>query len=635
MSVTWGPSAAVPPPPPPRQPTGCLQMVLIGFGCSVAFFVTLGVAAAGGAPGGLLVLLFLVAPVPMGFWGYRRYRSGRPVPRILWIGAIIFSWPAAVGMLIGRAVAASEAGRRHPAWSQQQAGPLLPYALAAAPDPYLAVRQAAADHRGGAFVGFDIATAAYMDVSPRVACLVIGPPGEGKTTNVIAQTVLVAPGAVVSSSVKTDVLELTWKARALIGRVWLLDPSGEAVVPEGVTVVRWSPVVVATTWDRAVRVTDSMANVMVSQGALGDGAHFVDRAKHLVAPLLYAARLGGRDIGEMSDWLLRIGDRDTAKEVMQLLIQAASGGDAGASLAASVLESVLDTADRERSSIISTAIRITSVYLTEGGRATGKAPTFDVDKFARSGDTLYIATPADRQATMGPLIVAFLESIRYAQYDLHAEVLAGREPKRPHMTWALDEIANTAPIPLPAIASEAGGQGLHLVAALQDLSQAHVRWGAAAKGFLTLFKANVILSSVKDAETLETISKSLGEYDRLHVSYSHQQAPGQWGWLTPIDSYGTSHSIQRTRVLEPGQIAALPKGTALLLDGTDWRLVKTTPTFAEPPWPAVLARAAQLYDQHKHQLAGAKPAAPIILPRQAPAPIDLSKSKTDPKEPSA
>jgi len=53
------------------------------------------------------------------------------------------------------------------------------------------------------------------------------------------------------------------------------------------------------------------------------------------------------------------------------------------------------------------------------------------------------------------------------------------------MLFALDEVANIAPLELPQIASEGGGQGLMLLAALQDLSQARARWGAQADGFLT------------------------------------------------------------------------------------------------------------------------------------------------------
>ena len=73
--------------------------------------------------------------------------------------------------------------------------------------------------------------------------------------------------------------------------------------------------------------------------------------------------------------------------------------------------------------------------------------------------------------------------------------------------FALDEVANIAPLAeLPAIASEGGGQGLQLVAALQDLSQARARWGSLADGFLTLFGTKLLLPGVADQRTLEAIS---------------------------------------------------------------------------------------------------------------------------------
>ena len=53
---------------------------------------------------------------------------------------------------------------------------------------------------------------------------------------------------------------------------------------------------------------------------------------------------------------------------------------------------------------------------------------------------------------------------------------------------ALDEVANIAPIPdLTSMVSEGAGQGLLVLACLQDLSQARARWGQSADGFLSLF----------------------------------------------------------------------------------------------------------------------------------------------------
>jgi type IV secretory pathway TraG/TraD family ATPase VirD4 len=76
------------------------------------------------------------------------------------------------------------------------------------------------------------------------------------------------------------------------------------------------------------------------------------------------------------------------------------------------------------------------------------------------------------------LVCGLLAEIRAATYRAHA---AGELNGR--VLFALDEAANIAPLAeLPAIASEGGGQGLKLLAAFQDLSQARARWARRLMG---------------------------------------------------------------------------------------------------------------------------------------------------------
>ena len=92
----------------------------------------------------------------------------------------------------------------------------------------------------------------------------------------------------------------------------------------------------------------------------------------------------------------------------------------------------------------------------------------------------------------------------------------GRDARRAPVYMCLDEVANMAPIhDLPSLVSEAGGQGLHVMICLQDLSQARQTLGRRRiDGFLSLFQTKVILSGIADPKTLEAISLCLGEYDR-------------------------------------------------------------------------------------------------------------------------
>jgi type IV secretory pathway TraG/TraD family ATPase VirD4 len=144
------------------------------------------------------------------------------------------------------------------------------------------------------------------------------------------------------------------------------------------------------------------------------------------------------------------------------------------------------------------------------------------------------------------------------------------------------------PDPRPAGArSEAGGQGLQVLACLQDLSQARQRWGeSVAEGLLSLFQTKLVLDGIADRRTLEALSLSLGEYDRQVVSHSIGRNRSQLvfsgdpGTSTESVSYSTS----RQRVLSPGEIASLPAGQGLLLRGTRWELLQLTPWHRTEPW---------------------------------------------------
>ena len=228
-------------------------------------------------------------------------------------------------------------------------------------------------------------------------------------------------------------------------------------------------------------------------------------------------------------------------------------------LAFGSLVGLLNTEDRERSSIFSAAADALQAYTSEGALQTASDPNFDPAAFIAGGDTVYIYAPAEEQAAVAPVVCGLLAEVRRATYRAHA---AGQLPGR--VLFALDEVANIAPLQeLPQIASEGGGQGLTLLAALQDLSQARARWGKAADGFLTLFGTKLLLPGIADTTTLEAVSTMLGEYDRQVISRTSDA-----NLFSDPGKKTRTVSTQRTRVLSPGEVAGIPAGRALHLDGT-------------------------------------------------------------------
>jgi type IV secretion system protein VirD4 len=388
------------------------------------------------------------------------------------------------------------------------------------------------------------------------AVLVIGPPRSGKTSGVIVPALRTHRGPVVSTSTKPDVLAATLQARSRLGRVWWFDPTGKAgPAPMGVEVLRWSPTLCSVEWDGALL----MARAMVTGARVGaevtESSHWSRRAQALLAPLLHAAALGSRPITDVLGWVAEHNLTDPLRTLEQ---------NPGTELARGALAGIGNTEARERSSIFSACADALDAYRANAAATAAQDPNFYPGRFVLTSDTVYIHAPAEDQQLAAPLVCGLLAEIRRATYQAHhAGVLKGR------MLFALDEVANIAPLEeLPQTASEGGSQGLTLLAVLQDLSQARQRWGTAADGFLTLFGAKLILGGVADRSTLESISVALGEYDRQLIASSKVNVPGRW-----FAQWGHTYSTQRTRVLSPGEIAKLPAGRLLHLDGVRWELL--------------------------------------------------------------
>lgn len=423
---------------------------------------------------------------------------------------------------------------------------------------------------------------------PERAVLVLGPPRSGKTSGVIIPSLLAHRGAAVSTSTKPDVMAATAATRARDGRVWEFDPTGASRdVVAGVERLRWSPVLCSSDWDGALL----MARAMVTGAGVGagttDSSHWARRAQALLAPLLHAAAVGGREVSDVVGWVSRH-EIDEPGALLQ--------DHHGAELAAGQLTGVQNTEERERSSIFSAAADALDAYTSHAAIKAATHPNFFAARFVRSTDTIYIHAPAEHQQLAAPLVCGLLAEIRRAAYALHRQAPGG-----PPVLFALDEVANIAPLAeLPQIASEGGSQGLMLLAALQDLSQARGRWGASADGFLTLFGTKLILPGIADQKTLEAVSTMLGEYDRQVVGRTIPSNRGAMiGMILggsqhrmPLAQPSTTYSTQRTRMLSPGEVANIPAGRALHLDGVDWELLALTPAHTSEPWRTLTAPAA-------------------------------------------
>ena len=391
----------------------------------------------------------------------------------------------------------------------------------------------------------------------------LGPTRAGKTSALLIPNVLLAHRAVVTTSTKDDVLRSTTRARSRLGHVVLFDPSGTVACPEGVRRVGWSPIHASSRWDDAVHAADAMADAARLRARGGSGLdHWTERAKALLAPLLHAAALGGCGVTALASWV----DLREGREPLGLLARHARAGHQ----AAESLSGILATDPREQSGIWSTASGILAAWRTDAARAAAAAPPLDVAGFVRGPNVLHVVSPSRHQAAAAPLVVGLLDALVHATYDAHADGAS--------LLLALDELANVAPLPsLPSVVSEGAGQGVLVLGCLQDLSQARVRWGVAADGFLSLFPTTVVLPGIADRVTLESLSQLAGRHEVTMTSVSG----GRRGSVT-------TSLAQRPR-LAPDEIARGVRGHALVLDATKQvgfvalTAAHDDPRFASPP----------------------------------------------------
>lgn len=452
----------------------------------------------------------------------------------------------------------------------------------------------AAPRNAGVYLGRT--TNGYSWADREQAVLVIGPPRSGKTSAIVIPSVLATRGAVVSTSTKTDVLHATSKARANGGPCLLYDPSGTVSIPRGVEPLHWSPISGSRRWDDATMVARNLvraARLSAPRVEMAGGIdHWTERSEALISSLLHAAALGGESMKTVMSWV----DRHESGPALDAL--EAEKAD----LAGNLLSGISATDRREQSGIWSTASGVLAAYRSVAALESTEGTTFDAKSFCEDGGTLYICATGNNQSLSAPLVVSLLGEVRSAVYAKAAQ----GNPKGEQVLFALDEVANIAPLPdLPAMVSEGGGQGLVTLACIQDLSQARTRWGEAAEGFLSIFGTTVVLAGIGDVRTLRAISTLAGEEEipTRSVAVASEGRVGSKRWGRKLFDGPdrrmtiTTSGVQRPR-LAADVIARGSPGTALVIgERAQMSWVGLTPWQTDDLWRSAVGRTIESEDK--------------------------------------
>ncbi|MGH3777971.1 MAG: type IV secretory system conjugative DNA transfer family protein [Pseudonocardiaceae bacterium] len=372
--------------------------------------------------------------------------------------------------------------------------------------------------------------------------LTFGAPRKGKS-GWLAGRIIDASGAVLVTSTRTDLYDLTHALRAKRGPVFVFNPTGLADLP---STICFDPLTgcanPVTAYERA---TDLVAGASHSGGQSNDGdrKQWEGQARRVLTALLHAAALGGLGMAAVQQW---IANPDTAsREVMRLLRRSPS-----AAAYVPDAEQFLTTNDRTRSSITSTIAPCLGWLANPDARAatTGTTP-LDVAELLRSRATVYLLGAEESQ--VAPLVAALTGHIARDARRIAARAPAGRLD--PPLTLILDEAALICPVPLDSWTSDMGGRGVHIIAAFQSRAQLISRWGAtAARVILGNTGAVVLFCQGDDTEDLAHWSALTG----------HRDEP-----VTTTDPAGqvSSRTTHKVPVISPAQLANLPKRRVVVL----------------------------------------------------------------------
>jgi type IV secretory pathway TraG/TraD family ATPase VirD4 len=426
-------------------------------------------------------------------------------------------------------------------------------------------------------------------------------PRTGKTTSRAVPAILDAPGAVVATSNKRDIVDATRGPRFDKGPVWVFDPQEVCEEPHSWW---WNPLTYITDETKARELAEHFVASQRKENAQTD-AFFDAAGTDLLAGLLLAAAVAKRPITQVYTWLA-----DQRNDEPERILR----NTPGLQLSADALAGVINAPDKQRAGVYGTAQqsaqflvnrKVTRWVIPQGPNDT--RPQFNPHEFVRKGGTLY-SLSKEGAGTAGPLVTALTVAVVEAAEEYAKGCPMGRMPNP--LVGVLDEAANVCRWKnLPDLYSHFGSRGIVLMTILQSWAQGMECWGE--RGMDKLWSAaniRVYGGGASDANFLEKLTKLIGDYDITSSSVSYNKG-----------ERGTSRQTQRHHILEVSDLASMPPGRAVVFpSGIPATMVKTVPWFTRPDAGAVKASLAK-FDPGTTAPAGANPWVTAGPQQQPPA----------------
>ncbi|WP_256098400.1 type IV secretory system conjugative DNA transfer family protein [Streptomyces agglomeratus] len=380
-------------------------------------------------------------------------------------------------------------------------------------------------------------------------------PRAGKSTSLAIPVAEEAPAALLMTSNKADVYAATLASRSRVGQPWILDTQG---VAQAERQMWWDMIAQAETLEGAERLASHFVTQITSEQA---DPFWSQAAGDLLVGLFRAAWWEGGTVRDVMKWL----SDPKEKAPLRVLYQHEP-------VLAEQVDSSINIAEETQSGIYQNARTAVSALRDEKVLAwvtpDKSHPRFDPEHFATSRDTLYLLS---KKGGPSSAVVAALADAVFTAGAEAGERNGGRLPEP--MRAVLDEAANICKIAdLPDLYSHLGSRGITPFVILQSYRQGVKAWGEV--GMDSMWSAatkKLIGVGLDDAKFAQDVSTLTGAHYVERGSYSKSK-----------EGYSRSYSEQREQVLDPAEIRAMKKGTALLMaTGMPVAQISLRPWYAE------------------------------------------------------
>jgi len=346
----------------------------------------------------------------------------------------------------------------------------------------------------------------------RDGLMVEGPTGSGKTWRMFYKAVVDAPGTVVATSTRGDLLRATWAERSAIGEAKVFDPDGLTVYPNK---MRWSILDGCEDPEVAMRRAAALVQAMPMDDTSNSG-YWNGKAAMLMRGYLYAAAVLSKDLVTLRMWA---SSRDV-RAVRDVLSVDLPDWNTD-------LTQALDSGSDSSDDVISACTRLLEPLASPRLMRSLNVPrgeSADLHALITEGrNTVYLISEG------GSASAAAMTTVLSAELYHVAKTHGLTQPDDkidPPLRMVLDEMNNVAAIPnMPSLITDSGGRGIQIWAGVHSRLQNEERWGRVGGHQLSNDSpARLYLTGLGDADELATISKGLGMRDE-YMSASRMTGP--------------------------------------------------------------------------------------------------------------